>query len=173
MSAQLVMRMAMHSDVIAITDIYNAAIVEGGINAQISPVSFENRETWLYDHKDPYGVFVVEAIDDATQTTSVVAFAACSEYYALPGYKGVTELAFYVAPEWRRQGVGYFTLHNLLREAHMRGLRKAICVIFADNLASMSLARSFGFRPFGMLEHAATDAKGILHDVAYYELDLI
>ena len=72
----------------------------------------------------------------------------------------------------RQGGVGTFLLSHLLDEAKGRGMRKAIGVIFADNAGSIALMRRFGFTRFGELPTAATDARGVMHDMSYWYLDL-
>ncbi|MFC5222508.1 GNAT family N-acetyltransferase [Bifidobacterium leontopitheci] len=162
-----VFRAARESDVQAIADIYNAAVAEGGSTADLRPRTLEQRREWVESHEPPYGVFVVEAPDGG-----VVAFGALSVFYDRAGYDGVTDLAYYIAPEWRRRGVGTFLLDNLLAEARERGMRKAIGIIFADNAGSIALMHRFGFIRFGLLPVAATDAVGTMHGMSYWYLDL-
>ncbi|MBW3080739.1 GNAT family N-acetyltransferase [Bifidobacterium saguinibicoloris] len=158
-------------DLPAITDIYNASVVEGGSTADLTPRTQEQRRAWVESHEPPYGVFVVEAESDAG-VREVVAFGALSVFYDRAGYDGVTDLAYYIAPAWRRRGVGTFLLGRLLDEARGRGMRKVIGVIFADNDGSTALMRRFGFSRFGLLPAAATDATGMMHDMSYWYLDL-
>ena len=54
-------RQATESDIQALTDIYNAAVVAGGSSADIAPRTIEQRRAWLDSHKAPYAVFVTEA----------------------------------------------------------------------------------------------------------------
>ncbi|NEG55730.1 GNAT family N-acetyltransferase [Bifidobacterium platyrrhinorum] len=177
-----VFRAATESDLRAVTDIYNASVVEGGSTADLTPRTFEQRRAWVESHKPPYGVFVVETADggddegitrgDGTSHGPVVAFGALSVFYDRAGYDGVTDLAYYIAPRWRRRGVGTFLLDHLLDEARERGMRKAIGVIFADNAGSIALMRRFGFTRFGELPDAATDSTGTMRGMSYWYLDL-
>ena len=125
-------RQAAESDIQALTDIYNAAVVAGGSSADTTPRTIEQRRAWLDSHKAPYAVFVTEAVcgDGIRQ---VVGFSALSVFYDRAGYNGVTDLAYYIAPEWQGRGVGTFTLRSLLDEARKRHMRKACGIIFADN----------------------------------------
>ena len=160
-------RAATSEDLAAITDIYNASVVEGGATADLTPRTLEQRRRWVESHRPPYGVFAVEAADGG-----VVAFGALSVFYDRAGYDGVTDLAYYIDPAWRGWGVGTFLLSHLLDEARDRGMRKAIGVIFADNAGSIALMRRFGFTRFGALPAAARDARGAMHDMSYWYLDL-
>ncbi|WP_043165522.1 MULTISPECIES: GNAT family N-acetyltransferase [Bifidobacterium] len=160
-------RAAGSEDLAAITAIYNASVIEGGSTADLTPRTLEQRRQWVESHKPPYGVFIVEADDGKT-----IAFGALSVFYDRAGYDGVTDLAYYIDPAWRGRGVGTFLLSHLLDEAKGRGMRKAIGVIFADNAGSIALMRRFGFTGFGELPAAATDARGVMHDMSYWYLDL-
>lgn len=166
-----VFRAAGESDLAAITDIYNASVVEGGATADLTPRTPEQRHAWVASHKPPYGVFVVETKrDDGAR--EIAGFGALSVFYDRAGYDGVADLAYYIAPTWRGRGAGSFLLDRLLNEARDRHMRKAIGIIFADNAGSVALMRRFGFTRFGVLPAAATDSTGTMRDMSYWYLDL-
>lgn len=178
---QYLFRAAEESDVAAITDIYNASVVEGGATADLTPRTVDQRRAWVESHRPPYGVFVVEAVHDGDTGDArdgdgghgeVVAFGALSVFYDRAGYDGVTDLAYYIAPDGRGRGAGTFLLEHLLDEARARRMRKAIGVIFADNAGSVALMRRFGFTRFGLLPSAAADSTGTMRDMSYWYLDL-
>lgn len=164
-------RPATEADVQALTDIYNAAVIEGGSSADTTPRTVEQRRAWLESHREPYAVFVTEA-DGDDGNREVVGFSALSVFYDRAGYDGVTDLAYYIAPGWRGRGVGTFTLSSLLDEARQRHMRKACGIIFADNAGSVALMRRFGFTQFGLMPAAATDSTGTMRDMSYWYLDL-
>ena len=170
---------AVESDIQAITDIYNVAVVAGGATADLTPRTLDQRRAWVESHTPPYGVFVVESEDG-----SIIGFGALSVFYDRAGYDGVTDLAYYIDPAWQGRGVGTFMLDRLLTEArarHQAGLppgggprhmRKACGIIFADNVGSIALMRRFGFTQFGLMPAAATDSTGTMRDMSYWYLDL-
>ena len=170
-SMEYAYRQAAESDIQALTDIYNAAVVAGGSSADITPRTIEQRRAWLDSHKAPYAVFVTEAVR-GDGTRQVVGFSALSVFYDRAGYNGVTDLAYYIAPEWQGRGVGTFTLRSLLDEARKRHMRKACGIIFADNAGSIALMHHFGFTQFGLMPAAATDSTGTMRDMSYWYLDL-
>lgn len=102
---------AVESDIQAITDIYNAAVVAGGATADLTPRTLDQRRAWVESHTPPYGVFVVESEDG-----SIIGFSALSVFYDRAGYDGVTDLAYYIDPAWQGRGVGTFMLDRLLTE---------------------------------------------------------
>ncbi|KFI65794.1 N-acetyl transferase [Bifidobacterium cuniculi] len=164
-------RLATARDLPVLTKVYNAAVVAGGSSADTAPVDHEARLRWLEAHRDPYAVFIVEAREPGSPSRDI-GFAALSVYYDRPGYDGVCDLAYYLAPEWRSRGAGRATLRMLLNECRDRGMRMAVAIIFADNDASTALVRRFGFTRFGLMPKAAYDAKGILHDMSYWYVAL-
>ena len=176
------LRPATESDLTAITDIYNAAVIAGGSSADLTPRTLEQRRAWVDAHRPPYGVFVLTAgvgdgagpadRDGAPGTNEVVGFGALSVFYDRAGYDGVTDLAYYVAPAWRGRGAGTALLSGLLDECRRRHMRKACAIIFADNAASIALVRRFGFTRFGLMPDAATDSTGTMRDMSYWQLDL-
>jgi len=169
--AEYSFRIATQNDIQAITDIYNAAVIHGGSSADITPRTFEQRKAWVESHHDPYAVFVttVPAPDNGEE---VIGFSALSVFYDRAGYNGVTDLAYYIAPEWQGRGAGVFTLSRLLDECRNRHMRKACGIIFADNKGSIALMRRFGFTRFGLMPQAATDSTGVMRDMSYWYLDL-
>jgi phosphinothricin acetyltransferase len=102
----------------------------------------------------------------------IIGFSALSVFYDRAGYDGVTDLAYYIAPEWQGRGAGTFTLAKLLDECRNRHMRKACGIIFADNRGSIALMKHFGFTQFGLMPQAATDSTGTMRDMSYWHLDL-
>ena len=164
-------RLAEQSDIQAITDIYNAAVVRGGSSADTTPRTYEQRRAWVESHHDPYAVFVIEAPTDGGGR-QVVGFSALSVFYDRAGYDGVNDLAYYIDPAWQGRGAGTFAVSKLLEECRRRGMRKACGIIFADNAGSIALMRRFGFSRFGLMPSAATDSTGTMRDMSYWYLDL-
>ena len=160
-------RPAVESDVQAIADIYNASVMAGGATADLTPRTFDQRRAWVESHTPPYGVFVV-----AEGGERIIGFSALSVFYDRAGYDGVTDLAYYIAPEWQGRGAGTFTLAKLLDECRNRHMRKACGIIFADNRGSIALMKHFGFTQFGLMPAAATDSTGTMRDMSYWYLDL-
>ena len=98
--------------------------------------------------------------------------SALSVFYDRAGYDGVTDLAYYIDPQWQGRGVGTYTLTKLVEECRKRNMRKACGIIFADNAGSIALMKRFGFTQFGLMPTAATDSTGTMRDMSYWYLDL-
>ena len=151
---------------VALTDIYNAAIIRGGSTADTEPVTTEQRKAWLDSFRAPYAVFVIDA--DAGGTAEPIGFAAISAFNPRPGYDGICSLAYYITPQWQGRGAGKYALGVLIDECRARTMRMACTAIFADNAASSGLMERFGFTRYGLLPQAAYDSKGTLHDVGFW-----
>lgn len=116
-------------------------------------------------------MFVTETVDDDGERR-IIGFSALSVFYDRAGYDGVTDLAYYIDPQWQGRGVGAYTLTKLLEECRKRNMRKACGIIFADNAGSIALMKRFGFTQFGLMPTAATDSTGTMRDMSYWYLDL-
>lgn len=163
-------RIATDNDLPLLTDVYNASVMQGGASADTEAVSLEARRAWLHGHVDPYAVFIIEA--DVDGVSQDIGFAALSRFHARPGYNGICTVAYYLTPQWQGKGAGKAIMQFLLDECAARGMRKAIGMIFADNVRSIALVNRFNFTQFGLLPQAALDARGIMHDMSYWYLDI-
>lgn len=165
---ELIIRDATDADLWAITDIYNAAVLERMSSADIEPRTLEQRKAWIDSH-EPRSLYPVVVVQNAGG--EVVAFGSLSRYHERAGYDGVVELSYYVAASARRQGVGTRLVSWLLDAARERGMRMATTLIFSDNAGSIALMRRFGFTLFGELPDAV-HLPGIAHDMSYWYLPL-
>lgn len=157
-------------DLTAITDIYNEAVIRGGASADLEPVSRQARLAWVESHqpRDRYPVVVIDVVDPATGTRTTAGFGSLSKFHQRAGYDGVTELSYYIAGAYHRQGLGAAMVQWLLDAARDRGFTHAAAIIYADNAGSIALMRRFGFTRFGLLQGAVTSGDGRLHDMSYW-----
>lgn len=164
MAGMLTIRQACESDVQAITDIYNQAVIEGGSTADLTPRSLEQRRQWVRSHepRSRYPVVVAEEEDGR-----IVAFGSLSRFHPRQGYDGVVELSYYVGASCRGRGIGTAMVRWLLDEAGRVGHRMATALVFADNAASIALMERFGFTRFGMLPHCCYDGSRFV-DLSYW-----
>ena len=170
-----VIRSAIASDITAITDIYNEAVIRGGASADLKPVTFEARRAWVESHqpRDQYPVVVIDVVDEQSGETVTAGFGSLSKFHQRAGYDGVTELSYYIAGAYQGQGLGTAMVDWLLNAAIERGFRHAATIIYADNAGSTALMRRFGFTQFGLLPAAVTTAgDDRLHDMSYWHKKL-
>lgn len=162
-----VIRPCRDQDLDRVTEIYNQAVLDGGSTADIEPVSRDARRVWFLDHRPEQGhpVLVVQ-IDGVVQ-----AFGSLSPYYDRPGYAATCELGYYVDRSARGRGLATVLVEALLDRAREAGMKKAVAIIFDDNVGTRAVLGHFGFACFGLLPQGASDRYGP-HDVSYWVLSL-
>ena len=149
---RLVVRPGTPSDSAAIARIYNDGIDDRIATFETQHRTAEDIAAW-FDGRHP--VVVVTQDDD-----EVVAFAATSSYRPRECYAGIAEYSVYVAREARGQGAGRAALTGLIDAAREAGFWKLVSRIFPENVASLRLAESVGFRRVGVYErHAQLDGE--------------
>jgi L-amino acid N-acyltransferase YncA len=88
----------------------------------------------------------------AEENGEVMGWAALSPVSRRPCYAGVVEESVYVAEGARGQGIGAALLGRLCADAEAAGIWTIQTSIFAENVGSIELHRSCGFRVVGVRE---------------------
>lgn len=88
----------------------------------------------------------------ATNREEVTGWAALSPVSARQVYAGVAEVSVYVPTSARGDGVGKALLQALIHESERNGIWTLQAGIFPENIASVSLHKSLGFREVGRRE---------------------
>lgn len=83
---------------------------------------------------------------------SVCGWAALSPVSRRAVYAGVAEVSIYVSADRRRRGIGRALLDRLISESERNGIWTLQAVVFAENLATLALHQSRGFREVGRRE---------------------
>jgi len=96
----------------------------------------------------------------ASANQQLVGWAALSPVSSRCVYSGVAEVSVYVRSWARHQGVGKALLGTLIERSEQAGLWTLQTGIFPENIASLALHKSCGFRVVGRRERL-----GQLHDV--------
>lgn len=136
-----IVRRALRTDVPAILEIYNDAVLHTTASADYEARSLESRYEWFDEHeREGYPVFVVENADGM-----VVGWSSLSRYKERYGYRFSTENSVYIHPEWRGRGLGKLLMPPLIEAAHTMGMHAILAGISADNEASLKLHAQFGF----------------------------
>lgn len=152
-------RAATPADAAVIARIYNQGIEDRVATFETRHRSAEDVAAW-FDGVHP--TVVVDAEGE------VVAFASTSTYRPRECYAGIAEFSVYVAREARGRGAGRVAMVALLDAAEAAGFHKLVSRVFPENVASLALLRSVGFREVGVYEkHARLD--GAWRDVVIVE----
>lgn len=141
-----------------------AKIYQAGIETGVATFQTEvpNYEAWDAGHLS-VGRFV------ARENGKIIGWAALSPVSSRCVYAGVAELSVYVASEARGKGVGKKLLAALIGEADAAGFWTLQAGIIKENVASIALHESCGFRVVGYRERLGQMPNGNWHDVVLVE----
>jgi L-amino acid N-acyltransferase YncA len=155
----MIARPANRADAAAIARIYNQGIEDRTSTFETRLRTVREIEDW-FDRKHP--ILVVE--DEAV----VIAFAGTSQYRPRDCYSGIAEFSVYVDRDHRGKSAGTVAMRALIESASAAGFWKLVSRVFPDNIASLRLLRSLGFREVGTYErHGQLD--GVWRDVVIVE----
>ena len=88
----------------------------------------------------------------AVKDDSIVGWAVLAGISARPVYRGVAEVSVYVTPSVHGQGVGSALMQELVAASERHGFWTLQAGIFPENVASLALHASVGFRQVGRRE---------------------
>lgn len=130
-------------DIHRITTLYNQG--NKTANADIVPVSIDNRIKWFNAHSQSRPVMGLYDGND------LVAWASLSDLYDRPAYHISTEISIYVDFLYQRLGLGKVLLAQMMALAKDLGVVNIVALIYGDNKASLSLFAKAGFERWGVM----------------------
>jgi L-amino acid N-acyltransferase YncA len=104
----------------------------------------------------------------ARDTQRVLGWAALSAVSGRRVYSGVAEVSVYVAAEARGRGVDKALLQSLIEQSELSGIWTLQAGIFPENVPSIALHKSCGFREVGLRQKLGQRG-GIWRDVVLLE----
>lgn len=96
----------------------------------------------------------------AVSTGNVVGWVAAAPTSSRPEYAGVVEHSVYIDPAVQGAGVGRLLLRALIESTEDAGIWSIRSAVFPENVASLALHRSAGFRVVGTRERVARISHG-------------
>jgi L-amino acid N-acyltransferase YncA len=123
----------------AVLEIYREGITTGNATFE---TELPGREKWDSGHCKDCRLI-------ARRGEQILGWAALSPVSARQVYAGVAEVSVYVAAAARGVGVGKALLQALLAESEGQGIWTLQAGIFPENVASIALHKSCGFREVG------------------------
>jgi L-amino acid N-acyltransferase YncA/GrpB-like predicted nucleotidyltransferase (UPF0157 family) len=142
----LVTRKAELSDVDAITEIYNEAILTTTATFDTEPKTTAERLQWFQSHDTRHPIWVAE-LDG-----KVVGWISLSKWSDRPAYDDTAETSFYVKSEYRGKGIGTILLQTLVKEAHQLKFHTIIARIAGESAVSLHVHENFNFVQVGILK---------------------
>jgi phosphinothricin acetyltransferase len=142
----MIIRKAEPSDLVAITGIYNEAILTTTATFDTDPKIPEERVGWFQAHDERHPIFV--AVLDGT----VVGWASLSRWSERPAYDNTGETSFYVKAEHRGQGIGRKLKEAIIEEARRLRFHTIIARVAGESSVSLHLNEDFGFVHIGTMK---------------------
>ena len=137
----------------AVREIYGEGIATGNATFEMELPDWEK---WDSSHRNHCRLIALEPIDEGCgnliplERLSVLGWAALSPVSSRRVYAGVAEVSVYVATAARGRGVGKALLQALVQESEKSGIWTLQAGIFPENVASIALHKSCGFREVGI-----------------------
>ena len=140
-----------------VSRVYAEGIATGNATFEVDPPTWER-----WDAAHP--TLRLVAVEDGR----VVGWAALSPYSDRRCYRGVAEESVYVAASARGKGVGRALLGELIARAKADGYWTLLAGVFPENVASLALHESMGFRVVGT-HQGLGERDGVWRDVILLE----
>jgi L-amino acid N-acyltransferase YncA len=137
----------------AVREIYREGIATGDATFE---TELPDWEKWDSGHRKYCRLIAVEPPDNdiglltPLHKLTVLGWAALSPVSARNVYRGVAEVSIYVAFAAKRRGVGKALIEALIQESEVNGIWTLQAGIFPENVGSIALHKSCGFREVGI-----------------------
>ena len=148
--SSLTIRLAVQSDLPALTTIYNQAILAHQ-TADTIPYEVSERQAWFDAHLDRKFPLYTVLLEH-----QIVGYATLSKYRGgRPALKHVVETSYYLHQHFQGKGIGTHLLQFLLEEAKALGFKNAYALLLDKNIPSIGLLKKCGFQQWGHLPNIA------------------
>lgn len=147
---RMIIRDAAEADLLAIVDIYNAAIRGRISTAQLDPVSVDDRLLWFREHSPESHPLWVGEIDG-----QIAGWLSFHSFITRCAYRGTAEISVYVSEKFRRLGVGRALLERAIAHSPRLEINVLVGCIFGHNEPSRRLFERLGFERWGFLPRIA------------------
>lgn len=141
-SDEILIRPFIREDWTSVSRIYTEGMATGVATFETKVPNFE-----FWDKK-----FLNECRLIAEEKDQVIGFAVLSQVSKRKVYKGVAQVTVYIDSSYRGKGLGKQLLNALIHESEKEGFWTLQAGIFSENIASIALHKSCGFRVVGIRE---------------------
>lgn len=164
-NAHLSIRQAITSDLDAVNEIYNEAVLTTTATFDTEPKTAAERLEWFQHHGQRHPVLV------AVVGGKAVGWSSLTEYSPRRAYDHTAETSVYVKSEFRGQGIGRALQEAIIDEARRLKFHTLIARVTAESSESMRLHESCGFERVGTLREVGCKFGRIL-DVHFLQMML-
>ncbi|QDT26158.1 N-acyltransferase YncA [Gimesia panareensis] len=158
-------RRAELTDLEAMTEIYNEAILTSTATFDLAPQTREQRLNWFESHEERFPILVAECDGE------VAGWACLSRWRPRKAYERTAETSFYVKGTQRGKGIGRQLKQAIIDEARRLNFHTLIAGVAQGNEVSLHLNQSFGFEVVGTFREVGNKFDQWL-DVTYLQLML-
>jgi phosphinothricin acetyltransferase len=159
-------RTATLDDCVAISAIFNDALLNTTSVYAYEPETVADRQRWLAEKQNAGFPVLVDERDD-----QVVGFATFGPFRLRPAYRYTAEHSLYVDVAWRNQGIGEGLLLAIIDEAKRYGIKTLVGGIDSANTDSRRFHTKHGFVYQGTIPQAGYKF-GRWLDLCFYTLSL-
>ncbi|MCE2739993.1 MAG: N-acetyltransferase family protein [Sphingobacteriales bacterium] len=145
LKSEITIRLASLTDIPAITEIYNEAILNGTATFDTEIKTIADRTTWLNQHIGKYPVWV------AYYQNVLVAWCSLTQYSDRAAYAATAEVSVYVHYQYRGRGLGNLLVEHLVNQAKYLQLHCLLARITEGNDTSIRLHQKYGFKVVGVM----------------------
>jgi len=135
----------------SVREIYRQGIATGNATFE---TEFPDWEDWDSRHRKNCRLVALEPMEEEAlvgiKDIRVLGWAALSPVSTRRAYSGATEVSVYVDEKARGNGVGRSLLQALITESELNGIWTLQSGIFPENVTSVGLHKSLGFREVGV-----------------------
>ncbi len=146
MNKTVLIRKSEISDLQAITEIYNEAILSTTATFDTEPKTRAERLSWFQSHDQRHPILVAVADD------KVVGWVSLSRWSDRPAYDATAETSFYVKSDYRGWGIGRKLKQAIIDEARRLKYHTIIARVAGESDISLHLNESFGFLHVGTMK---------------------
>ncbi|MFC6337753.1 GNAT family N-acetyltransferase [Pseudomonas sp. CCM 7891] len=159
-------RDATETDLPAIRDIYNDAVLNTTAIWNEQPVDLSNRQAW-FSARQAQSYPILVAVEDG----HVTGYASFGDWRPFEGFRHTVEHSVYVRSDQRGKGLGPHLMQALIERAKTCDKHVMVAAIESGNLASIRLHERLGFNITGQMPQVGTKF-GRWLDLTFMQLTL-
>ncbi|MCM3900398.1 MAG: GNAT family N-acetyltransferase [Pyrinomonadaceae bacterium] len=160
MASEITIRQMVAEDWKSVRTIYLEGLATGDATFESDAPSWEK---WDQSH-----ISIPRLVAVSLSEGGAVGWSALAPVSSRAAYRGVVEVSVYVADNFRGKGIGKALLRQLVAQSEQRGFYMLQASVFPENIASLTLHKTCGFRVVGTRQRIGI-VQGIWRDTVLLE----